>query len=57
MISLGQKLNMKVIAEGVETAEQLAFLQSSKCSEIQGFYFSEPVGSDVIAGMLSTQTD
>jgi EAL domain-containing protein (putative c-di-GMP-specific phosphodiesterase class I) len=57
IIAFGLKLNMNVIADGVETAEQLAFLQNSKCREIQGLYFSEPVGSEFIAGMLSKHSE
>jgi diguanylate cyclase (GGDEF)-like protein/PAS domain S-box-containing protein len=56
VISLGQKLNMKVIAEGVETDEQLAFLRASECDEIQGYHFSRPVGSDTIVAMLQEQS-
>jgi EAL domain-containing protein (putative c-di-GMP-specific phosphodiesterase class I) len=37
IISLGQKLNLKVIAEGIETAEQADFLRRSHCDDIQGF--------------------
>ncbi len=53
VISLGHKLNMRVIAEGVETDEQLAFLRENKCDEMQGYLFSRPVGAEAIAGMLS----
>ncbi len=55
IISLGQKLNMKVIAEGVETDEQMAFLRESECDEIQGYHFSKPVGSEAVAVMLRKQ--
>jgi diguanylate cyclase (GGDEF)-like protein/PAS domain S-box-containing protein len=55
VISLGQKLNMKVIAEGVETDAQLAFLTEAKCDEMQGFHFSKPVESDAIAALLKRQ--
>ena len=55
VISLGQKLNMKVIAEGVETDEQMAFLVDQKCDEIQGYHFSKPIESDAIAVMLGNQ--
>ncbi len=55
VISLGQKLNMKVIAEGVETDEQLAFLEESECDEIQGYHFSRPIGSEAVAAMLRKQ--
>ncbi|WP_333104661.1 MULTISPECIES: EAL domain-containing protein [unclassified Microcoleus] len=42
-IALGQGLNLQVIAEGVETAEQLAFLQSHQCDMGQGYFFSKPI--------------
>lgn len=53
VISLGQKLNLRVIAEGVETEQQLAFLQQNGCDEVQGFHFSKPVRPDEIAKMLA----
>lgn len=43
IISMGHGLRLKVIAEGVETAEQLAFLKERGCDEIQGYYFSKPL--------------
>jgi diguanylate cyclase (GGDEF)-like protein/PAS domain S-box-containing protein len=43
VISMGSHLNMRVIAEGVETREQLAFLQHHQCPFGQGYYFSAPV--------------
>ena len=55
VISLGQKLNMKVIAEGVETDAQLAFLQDHDCDEIQGFHFSRPIEATAIAALLQRQ--
>jgi diguanylate cyclase (GGDEF)-like protein/PAS domain S-box-containing protein len=55
VISLGQKLNMKVIAEGVETEAQIAFLTENRCDEIQGFQFSKPVESKAIEVMLRRQ--
>ncbi|MDQ1813519.1 EAL domain-containing protein [Massilia sp. CCM 9210] len=45
IISLAHSLRMKVIAEGVETAEQLAFLREHGCDEVQGYFFSRPVGA------------
>jgi diguanylate cyclase (GGDEF)-like protein/PAS domain S-box-containing protein len=43
MINIGKSLNLRVIAEGVETRGQLKFLQSHGCDEGQGYYFSHPV--------------
>lgn len=52
-ISLGQKLGLEVVAECVETAEQLEFLRLHGCDMIQGYYFSPPVSSDQIARLIS----
>lgn len=43
IISLGHNLRLKVVAEGVETEEQLRFLQRVGCDEYQGYFFSKPV--------------
>jgi diguanylate cyclase (GGDEF)-like protein/PAS domain S-box-containing protein len=43
IISMGQGLNLRVIAEGVETAEDLAFLKAHNCDEAQGYLFSRPL--------------
>ena len=47
-----QSLNLKVIAEGVETKEQLAFLRSRGCDEIQGYLFSPPVPAAAFTELL-----
>ena len=41
IISMGQNLRLTVIAEGVETLEQLDFLRQQGCHEMQGYYFSK----------------
>ena len=51
-IGLALALNVEVIAEGVETAEQLAWLQAEGCHQIQGFYFSKPVTPARFEAML-----
>jgi diguanylate cyclase (GGDEF)-like protein/PAS domain S-box-containing protein len=43
VVSMAQHLDLRVIAEGVETAEQLAFLKQQGCSIFQGYYFSHPL--------------
>jgi len=43
IIDMGKNLKLSVVAEGVETAEELDFLQSRNCDEAQGYYFSRPV--------------
>jgi len=43
IISLGHQFKLQVIAEGVETLEQLDFLRARGCDEIQGYYYSHPL--------------
>lgn len=53
IITLAHSLQLKVVAEGVETAEQLAMLAAWDCDEIQGYYFSKPVHAHDCAAMLA----
>jgi EAL domain-containing protein (putative c-di-GMP-specific phosphodiesterase class I) len=53
IISLAHSLGLKVVAEGVETDEQLNILRLLKCDEMQGFLLSRPVPPDEIAGFLT----
>jgi EAL domain-containing protein (putative c-di-GMP-specific phosphodiesterase class I) len=55
IISLGHQLNLRVIAEGVETEMQRQFLRENDCDEMQGYLFSRPVSADAIAAMLHAQ--
>lgn len=48
IINLGQRLQLSVVAEGVETESQLRILQSLQCDVIQGFFFSRPLNVDKI---------
>jgi len=52
IISMGKALGMTVVAEGVETIEQQAFLREHVCDEIQGFLFSRPVPPERLANLL-----
>ena len=52
VINMGKSLKQRVIAEGVETREQLAFLQSQQCGEGQGYYFSRPVFAEQFEKLL-----
>jgi len=52
IIAISHSLGLKVVAEGVETAEQLAFLRSLGCDGAQGYYFSRPVPADEFARLL-----
>lgn len=46
VIAMGHSLKLNVVAEGVETEEQLSFLREQDCDEIQGFWFSKPLPVD-----------
>jgi EAL domain-containing protein (putative c-di-GMP-specific phosphodiesterase class I) len=56
IIALGHNMNLRVVAEGVETAEQLAFLRDNGCDVIQGYLFSEPVSADDCLALMVRQT-
>ncbi|WP_235885697.1 EAL domain-containing protein [Paenibacillus cymbidii] len=48
IIAMAHNLGLEVVAEGVETKEQLRFLQYQKCNEVQGYYFSRPIPPEEI---------
>jgi len=52
IVDLAHNLGYKTLAEGVETVEQLRFVQEQNCDEVQGYYFSRPVGPETYAIML-----
>ena len=52
IISMGRSLNLRVVAEGVESRKELEFLQAHECDEAQGYFFSRPVLPQDFAGLL-----
>ena len=56
VIALAHTMRLQVIAEGVETEAQLAFLRSRSCNEIQGYYFSPPLPAEEVASLLGIGT-
>jgi diguanylate cyclase (GGDEF)-like protein len=53
IIAMSKSLKIKVVAEGVETVEQLQFLRARGCDEIQGYFFSRPVAAAEFAKLLT----
>ena len=52
IIQLGKSLDLSVVAEGVENEEQVAFLKTSQCDLIQGYYYYKPLDPEAIAEIL-----
>jgi diguanylate cyclase (GGDEF)-like protein len=52
IVSMAHAIGMRVVAEGVETAEQLRILQELRCDEVQGYYLSPPVAPEAAAQLL-----
>jgi len=52
IISMAHELRLRVIAEGVETEGQLAFLTNHRCDEMQGYYLSRPLPADECAALM-----
>lgn len=55
IISLAHSLKIRVVAEGVETAEQLEFLRGHDCDEVQGFYSGRPMSAQEFEGVRNAQ--
>jgi len=53
IISMAHRLNLRVVAEGVETREQLAFLREQGCDTVQGFLVGRPVEGERSAGQIA----
>ena len=56
IISMGRSLGLTVIAEGVETRAQLAFLQRHDCDQVQGYLFARPVPIAECAALIADQS-
>ncbi|UVW29281.1 bifunctional diguanylate cyclase/phosphodiesterase [Massilia sp. H6] len=57
VIALGHRLNLKIVAEGVETEQQLGFLCDNECDEMQGYHFSKPISAAEIFEMMTAARD
>ena len=57
IIHMGRNLQMDVVAEGVESEEQLSFLQTLDCTYVQGLLFGEPMSSDNYLELLLAQVE
>lgn len=55
VIALGHALNLKIVAEGVETREQAALLAQCKCDQLQGYFFAKPAPLEQIEALLARQ--
>jgi EAL domain-containing protein (putative c-di-GMP-specific phosphodiesterase class I) len=55
MITMAKGLNMRVVAEGVETKDQLSYLLQRRCTDMQGFFFGRPRPASELADVLMMQ--
>ena len=53
MIDLAHSIDLKVVAEGVETEDQLAFLKQSGCNQIQGYLLGKPMSADNLLRLIA----
>ena len=52
IVSLGHSLDLEIVAEGVETIEQVTLLRTEGCDEVQGFYFAAPMESEELIAFV-----
>ena len=57
ILALSKELNLKVVAEGIETPEQVNFLNNLGCIDLQGFLFGRPVVPEQIPGLIGKRPD
>jgi EAL domain-containing protein (putative c-di-GMP-specific phosphodiesterase class I) len=57
IITLGHNLRLQVIAEGVETEDQLKLLQLLRCDEIQGYFFSKPLPAETLVTLFDSRSE
>jgi len=55
MIAMGKSMGLKLVAEGVETEEQVTYLQKQQCDFLQGYFFSRPIPAEQIIPYLQTK--
>ena len=55
MVGLANALGLNVVAEGVETVEQQAFLQESGCHTLQGYYIARPLAVEALEAWMATR--
>ena len=55
VIAMGKSLGCRIVAEGIETSEQFAFLRAERCDEGQGFHFSPPVDAAAFSRLLANR--
>jgi diguanylate cyclase (GGDEF)-like protein/PAS domain S-box-containing protein len=57
ILALAKELNLKVIAEGIETQEQVDFLSKFDCTDLQGFLFGKPVAPELVPDLIRKQSN
>lgn len=57
ILALSKELNLKVVAEGIETSEQVNFLNNLGCNDLQGFLFGRPVAPEQIPDLIRNRPD